>query len=373
MGASFPAEVFDITTGEPLQGKATLAAGYTRLANTLLRALALIDLAPTESRLLFFVLLQTYTWGQSRLSMTDGWIAAQMGLQRSNVNRAKRHLVRLGILDVKDGQLGINSDIEQWHIPAERSGCINLDTPPAPGCIKVDTKTVSGLIHPEADTNLGKDIKKNISIARPPARVEENSLSVKTVRERFARFYAAYPKHRDRAEAETLYLALPRDTALYDRIDAHVAAMQACGQWDDPQFVRSPARYLRRRNWEDEVPGYAPAHLKAIREFNQVIGGDTVPETYDARRAGIISHMIRYARDAKQQRSAAPLPADWAPDWTHYFQAALEQPEWRGKALTFNFLMQPNNLDAVRTRLEQHRQAAAPRFTPRSPDAAAAD
>jgi phage replication O-like protein O len=368
MGASFPAEIFDIKTGAPIQGKATLEAGYTRISNLLMKAMCLINLTTTESRLVFFIFLHTYAWGIQRTAMSDGWMAKKMGLQRPNINRVKRHLIELKILDVKDGKLGINSNVAEWTPLADDPGCINFDTRPPERCINPDTQPVSELIQQEDDTNLEKEIlNKNITTAGAPARIDKSELTVKQVQARFAQFYQAYPKHRDRAEAENLYLALPRDSTLYDRIDAHVAAMQASGQWDDPQYVRSPARYLRRKNWEDEVPGYALQQLKAIREFNQVIGGDTVPETFDAKRAGMISHMIRYARDAKQKRSKEPLAADWAPDWTHYFRAALEQPEWRDKALTFNFLMQPNNLDAVRCRLEQKSRAAAPRYTARTP------
>lgn len=83
----------------------------------------------------------------------------------------------------------------------------------------------------------------------------------------FCDFYAAYPKKKNRADAERAWLRLSPDEALQARILAAVEQQKDTPDWrkDGGKFIPYPASWLNGRRWEDEVkvapqhrPGYVP-------------------------------------------------------------------------------------------------------------------
>lgn len=68
----------------------------------------------------------------------------------------------------------------------------------------------------------------------------------------FDEFYKIYPKKVDKTEAKVLFEKL--DEALQRNIIRDIAKRIAGhGQWRDKKFVPSPARYIRRKLWNDEI------------------------------------------------------------------------------------------------------------------------
>lgn len=68
----------------------------------------------------------------------------------------------------------------------------------------------------------------------------------------FEVFWREYPRKVDKQEAIGLWKKIR-----LDEVPAIMAGLQrwrTSGQWDDVQFCPSPARWLRRRKWEDEPP-----------------------------------------------------------------------------------------------------------------------
>jgi len=97
--------------------------------------------------------------------------------------------------------------------------------------------------------------------ATPEAEAEtEKNQSQKHVRqtspdeclqEDFGRFWEVYPKREDKKETEQVW----RRLTVAERLAAYAGVLRwrESGRWNDKQFVPSPARYLRRRKWEDEI------------------------------------------------------------------------------------------------------------------------
>ena len=65
-------------------------------------------------------------------------------------------------------------------------------------------------------------------------------------------FWREFPKKVDKQEALDLWKKLKLDEVPV--IMAGLQRWKASGQWADVQFCPSPARWLRRRKWEDEPP-----------------------------------------------------------------------------------------------------------------------
>lgn len=69
---------------------------------------------------------------------------------------------------------------------------------------------------------------------------------------RFERWYAAYPRHEKRPEAERAWARLDPDDAMTDRLIADVDARKRGRKWL-ANFINLPANYLAQRIWEDDI------------------------------------------------------------------------------------------------------------------------
>lgn len=67
---------------------------------------------------------------------------------------------------------------------------------------------------------------------------------------RFARFWEAYPRKKDKKNAKKAFRKLNPDDGQLDRMLAALAT-QAAG-WKDPQFAPYPSTWLNGERWEDE-------------------------------------------------------------------------------------------------------------------------
>lgn len=75
--------------------------------------------------------------------------------------------------------------------------------------------------------------------------------------DRFARFWAAYPKHKAKATAERAWAKIAPDDALLDMILSAIEWQRKTPDWlkDKGEYIPHPSTYLNNRRWEDERPG----------------------------------------------------------------------------------------------------------------------
>jgi hypothetical protein len=71
----------------------------------------------------------------------------------------------------------------------------------------------------------------------------------------FAEFYAAYPKKKNRGDAERAFKKLNPDPELLKKILSAIESAKRTPGWlkDDGQFIPYPATWLNARGWEDEL------------------------------------------------------------------------------------------------------------------------
>lgn len=81
----------------------------------------------------------------------------------------------------------------------------------------------------------------------------------------FDRFWAAYPKHVAKGDAEKAWRALKPSPLLVDEMIKALDWQRQQAQWvkDGGSFVPFPATWLRAKRWLDE----APAALRVVREI----------------------------------------------------------------------------------------------------------
>jgi hypothetical protein len=92
----------------------------------------------------------------------------------------------------------------------------------------------------------------------------------------FDEFYAAYPKHEAKADAEKAWRQVKPDL---ETLLADIRARIDSRHWSDPKFIPLPATYLRGKRWEDSIRPGAPSKssqqltAEARRQHNLAVLG----------------------------------------------------------------------------------------------------
>lgn len=76
------------------------------------------------------------------------------------------------------------------------------------------------------------------------------------IRERFAEFWATYPKKQGKGAAEKAFLKISPTASLHETMIAAVRAAVLSRQWREQngRFIPNPATWLNQRRWEDTLP-----------------------------------------------------------------------------------------------------------------------
>lgn len=76
------------------------------------------------------------------------------------------------------------------------------------------------------------------------------------IRERFAEFWATYPKKQGKGAAEKAFLKISPTASLHETMIAAIRAAVLSRQWREQngRFIPNPATWLNQRRWEDTLP-----------------------------------------------------------------------------------------------------------------------
>jgi phage replication O-like protein O len=264
-----------------------LENGYTRLANELLDALLLAGLTARQWAVVMAVVRKTYGFNKKSDEIGLSQLSAITGIDKAHVSRAVRELEGLKVLTRESGthghRLGLNKRHAQWGVAKSATPLPNQQRLPEeqPGVAESATKGVAesairGLPNQQPQKtrlkNKGKTTPKDMSAA--------------ALAERFGRFYDAYPKKRNRAQAEKAFAKLkPDDSLLQIMLEAVEVAKSSRDDWrkDGGQFIPYAASWLNARGWEDEPDQtvYSEAEISVLDAYNSAMSGEWAPAVID--------------------------------------------------------------------------------------------
>jgi hypothetical protein len=169
---------------------------------------------------------------------------------------------------------------------------------------------------------------------------------------RFATFYAAYPKKRNRADAEKAFAKLnPDESLLQTMLEAVEVAKRSRDDWrkDGGQFIPYPASWLNGRMWEDEPDQteYSAAELDVMDAYNErmpEIWPRAVAAPFSATRASAIREFLGFA----------PTKPDMPKNYFAHCAANLAVDERCG----FDWLIKRETYLRVREGAVKHKDAA---------------
>lgn len=92
------------------------------------------------------------------------------------------------------------------------------------------------------------------------------------IRERFAEFWATYPKKQGKGAAEKAFLKISPTASLHETMIAAIRAAVLSRQWREQngRFIPNPATWLNQRRWEDTLP-VETANCPQIEAADRVI------------------------------------------------------------------------------------------------------
>jgi phage replication O-like protein O len=149
--------------------KADLDDGYTRIANSLLEALYKTPILSRESRVLLFIIRQTYGFGHKSRELSNGFIAAGTGIDIKSVSKIVKGLVSANVIEKEQAQgrkpqiMGINTQIQKWTTIPKSDGNTTVKST----VHKSDGNTIpksDGNTTVKSDPQLKKDINKDIKV-----------------------------------------------------------------------------------------------------------------------------------------------------------------------------------------------------------------
>ena len=121
--------------------------------------------------------------------------------------------------------------------------------------IRDDIETISDRHQSDAPERAGEETERE---TETEGERETESCAVPAQRDglmsRFERFYAEYPKKKNRGEAEKAWKAIKPDEGLTEKIIAAVKVARESSDWlkEGGQYAPYPAKWLRSKGWEDE-------------------------------------------------------------------------------------------------------------------------
>ncbi|UQI42724.1 replication protein [Vreelandella venusta] len=154
--------------------------GYTRIANELFEAVTNAHTCPVtlrQMRVVLAVIRKTYGFNKKVDRISDGQLAAETGLSRQNVNKAKRELIAMHVLYLDGHKLGVNKHCEQWNFSAKpekdnlRQTRVSVSKP--------ETKSVSksGSHKRQKDSNTSTNVEERIGEPTRDESIEDDSTS----------------------------------------------------------------------------------------------------------------------------------------------------------------------------------------------------
>lgn len=171
----------------------------------------------------------------------------------------------------------------------------------------------------------------------------------RTLRERFERFWQAYPRKKSKGAAEKAFAKLAPDEQLLAAMLAGLGRAKTSEQWRTPRYIPHASTWLAAAGWLDEVQtAYSDAELAVIDAYNTALGdrlGRADPALFVEARAGAIRALLEHL---KGDIDAA----------ARYFPAVRDRVELPPR-VGFDYLIGPKGFGDVTGKLQRARAAGA--------------
>jgi phage replication O-like protein O len=230
-----------------------LKPNFTPVPNVILDEI-MRGLNEGQFKTLMAICRKTYGWGKHSDQISLSQLADITGMDRSNVARARKGLGNLVTVTpgtaITASTYQLNIDISDDDLAAVGSDSSATSDRSATSVKGSDSSATYKRKQKKEDIPaLKRSASSSISKKRRSA-VPADPRQIGA----FNMFYAAFPRHVDRAGAEKAWLDLNPDPELTARIMKAVRVYADSIQDVEPRFIKHPGPWLRGKRWEDELP-----------------------------------------------------------------------------------------------------------------------
>ena len=106
-----------------------LKDGYTKIADEILEAIAVTNLSPYESRVLWCIIRKTYGFSKKNDWIANSQIIEKTGLLKGSVSKAKAKLLARNIVTQTGNKIGLNKMYKQWKKLPKQVTVTQMETP----------------------------------------------------------------------------------------------------------------------------------------------------------------------------------------------------------------------------------------------------
>jgi len=253
-----------------------LENGYTRLANELLDAFLCAGLTGRQWTVLMAIIRKTYGFNKKSDDIGLSQLSSMTGIAKAHVSVVVRELESRRIITRRQGSfghlIGVNKNFIIWSRVT--------DSVTVPESVTVTESVVWGygignegvtesVTTPVTESVTTKDNHPKDNQKTTP----KDTIASPAMRDRFARFYAEYPRKSSRKSAEKAFAKLAPDEQKLAEIMIGLRRAVKSEQWRDPKFIPYPATWLNAEGWMDELQSeYTATERAVIQAFNDELG-----------------------------------------------------------------------------------------------------
>lgn len=226
-----------------------LEDGHIRIANELFDALWSMPFSHRQHKVVFAIIRKTYGYGKKEDDVSASQIGDLCRLSRTHVTSTLNQLAEMNVITKKPGVygsvIGINKDYSKWIFASTESVQVSQNS--------TSTESVQGVPNREFTSTESVQVDSTESVHTKDNLPKDNKQ--KTCANRFARFWAAYPKKRSKGQAEKAFQKINPSEQLLETMLASIAQAKTSDDWQksNGQFIPYPASWLNAKGWEDEI------------------------------------------------------------------------------------------------------------------------
>lgn len=257
-----------------------LENGYTRLANELLDEFISAGLTSRQWAVLMAIVRKTYGYNKTEDDIGLSQLSEMTGIAKGHVSVTVRELESMKIINRKVGVFGHNLSVNKKYKSWKTSNKKVTESVPVTETVTVTDSVTEGLPNQyQGGYRIGKNgvtesvtTKDNLTKDNQKT-TPKDILASQTMRDRFNRFYSAYPKKKSRGQAEKAFAKLNPDEQLLAEMISGIERAMKSETWQNPKFISYPATWINDQGWLDEIQTEFNAPERAvIQAFNSVLG-----------------------------------------------------------------------------------------------------
>jgi len=205
--------------------------GHLQIANTVWLALAKRRLQDYERRIIMSIIYRTWGFNKVSAEIRNKQIVKDSGVPKQKVTEIMKNLISKKIVTQSGNKIKFNKVYTQWEKELPR---------------QVTSYPASEQELPSQVTL----VTQPVSISRCVKTPLKDTSKRQSIEQAFEKFWKAWPKKVDRKEAYQKFLKVKEPVEV---LLSAIERQKKSQQWEEKKYIPSPARWLSKEKWEDEV------------------------------------------------------------------------------------------------------------------------